>query len=77
MTATEIKQKSLISKAFRKKSNLQIYFNTEKEENQMYKNELQSLSDSELMLLLQIAREKRSKQIKAIYEELNRRNREE
>lgn len=73
---TEIKQKSLISKAFRKKSNLQIYFNTEKEENQMYKNELQSLSDSELMLLLQIAREKRSKQIKAIYEELNRRNRE-
>lgn len=74
---TEIKQKSLISKAFRKKSNLQIYFNTEKEENQMYKNELQSLSDSELMLLLQIAREKRSKQIKAIYEELNRRNREE
>lgn len=74
---TEIKQKSLISKAFRKKSNLQIYFNTEKEENQMYKNELQTLSDSELMLLLQIAREKRSKQIKAIYEELNRRNREE
>lgn len=73
---TEIKQKSLISKAFRKKSNLQIYFNTEKEENQMYKNELQSLSDSELMLLLQIAREKHSKQIKAIYEEMNRRNRE-
>lgn len=43
----------------------------------MYRNELQSLSDNELMLLLQIAREKRSKQIKAIYEELNRRNREE
>ncbi len=43
----------------------------------MYRNELQSLSDSELMLLLQIAREKRSKQTKAIYEELNRRNREE
>nr|DAH54522.1 MAG TPA: hypothetical protein [Caudoviricetes sp.] len=43
----------------------------------MYRNELQTLSDSELMLLLQIAREKRSKQIKAIYEELNRRVREE